>query len=290
MAFVASCGPRSRSGATAVPGLLAAALLLVGCATVAPGAAGRGSAQAAPRAAGDPFEGLNRRLFGLGGRLDGGLVRPIVNGYRRVTPGPVRRALHNILQNADEPLVFLNDVLQLHPRAAVRTAARFGANTTVGIVGIFDPATPAGLPHHDNGFGSTLGRYGVGPGPYVYMPFLGPTSIRDMVGEGVDFATDPLSFAKYRHARTVAIARTGLDLLDEREQAEKDLQTLDTSADPYATVRSVYLQSREAEIKGPDASFEALPAFPSEGEAAAPPGPMTPPPEPPAAAPAVPAP
>jgi phospholipid-binding lipoprotein MlaA len=266
----------------ALPSLLAAALLLAGCATVAPGAAASG--QAAPQTSGDPFERLNRGLFGLGGRLDRGLVRPIVNGYRRVAPGPFRRALHNVLQNADEPLVFLNDVLQLHPRAAVRTAARFGANTTVGVVGIFDPATPAGLPHHDNGFGSTLGRYGVGPGAYVYMPFLGPTSVRDMVGEGVDFATDPLSFAKFRHARTVSVARTGLDLLDEREQAEKDLQTLDASADPYATVRSVYLQSREAEIRGPDAPFEALPAFPPEGEAASLAGPAPPAVEPPAAA------
>ena len=253
-------GLRGRAGIVLT--LIVAATMVAGCATTAGTSGGLGAA-AAETAHGDPFEGLNRRLFSLGRAIDRRLVRPIVGGYRRVAPAPVRTALHNVLQNLDEPLVFVNDVLQLHPATAGRTALRFVSNSTFGVAGVFDPATGAGLPHHDNGFGSTLGRYGVGAGPYAYVPLLGPTSLRDMVGEGVDFFIDPLANILPK-ARKVTIARTALSLLDEREAAEDDLRRLEGAADPYATARSVYFQSRDVDIKGPDAPLQALPEIPSE--------------------------
>lgn len=246
-------GLRGRAGI--LPSLIAIALAATGCATTAP--------QTTAPPAHDPFEGTNRKMFDVGQALDHGIVRPIVGGYRRITPRPVRVGLHNLLQNLDEPTVLLNDVLQLHPKAAGKTALRFVSNTVFGIAGIFDPATKAGLPHHDNGFGSTLGRYGVGSGPYVYVPLLGATSLRDMVGDGVDFVSDPLSYVLPK-AHKVTVTRTALSLLDDREQAEEDLRKLEAAADPYATLRSVYIQSREAEIKGPDAPLEALPEIPPE--------------------------
>lgn len=264
--------------------LAAAALLLAGCATAprpqATGAAAPAAhAQAARR---DPLEGVNRGLYRLGDALDRAIVRPIVSGYRRIAPRPVRRAVHNVVQNLDEPVVFANDVLQLHPKAAAVTAVRFFANSTVGVAGVFDAASTAGLPHHDNGFGSTLGRYGVAPGPYMYVPILGPTTLRDAFGDGVDFALDPFSWTKFGGAQTFGVARTGFDLLDRREQAEEDLRRLHaTAADPYATLRSVYLQSREAEIKGGEAPMEALPELPEAASSEpAPPGEPAPPPAP----------
>jgi phospholipid-binding lipoprotein MlaA len=243
----------------AVAFAIACALGLASCATVgASGAAGR-----VARAPGDPLEGLNRPLFGFGQALDHGLVRPLVQGYQH-SPGLLRRALHNVLQNADEPLVLLNDVMQGRLGTAARTAVRFVSNSTLGVAGLFDPATSAGLPHHDNDFGMTLGRYGFGPGAYVYVPVLGPTSVRDAIGAGVDFVADPLAWVRIRDAKTINLARTSLSLIDDRVEAEDDLLSLEAgAADPYATLRSVYLQSRAAAIKGEDAGLEPVPDLPS---------------------------
>ena len=266
----------------------AAAMLLAGCATAPlsqePPAPGGAAALAARH---DPFEGVNRGLFRVGDAIDHGLIHPILAGYRRIAPRPVRQGVHNFVQNLDEPVVFVNDVLQARPKAAARTAARFVANSTVGVAGVFDPARTVGWAHHDNGFGSTLGRWGVAPGPYVFAPVFGPTTVRDAIGDGVDFVLDPLSWTKFGGAQAFGIARTGLNLLDDREQADAQLRALkSTAADPYATLRSVYLQSREAEIKGPDATLETLPELPEPPPAAEPAAPTTPaaPPPPPESA------
>lgn len=245
---------------------VAVALGLAGCATVGGPAATGGT----PSTVGDPLEGLNRPLFGLGQAVDHGLLRPLVRGYQH-SPGLLRRALHNVLQNADEPLVLLNDVIQGRIGPAARTAVRFVSNSTVGVVGLFDPAASAGLPHHDNDFGMTLGRYGFGPGAYVYVPVLGPTTVRDAIGAGVDFVADPLAWVRIRDAKRINFARTALSLVDDRVEAEEDLLSLEAgAADPYATMRSVYLQSRAAAIKGEDAGLEPLPDLPSPPAPAAP--------------------
>lgn len=243
-------------------GVALIAAVLSGCATV-PAAGPGASAEVGTGARHDPFERTNRGLFALGQALDRTFVRPLVAAYRHVLPRPVRHAVHNVVQNLDEPVVFANDVLQLHPVAAGKTAVRFVANSTVGVGGIFDAASTAGLPHRDNGFGATLGHYGVGPGAYFYVPLLGPTTVRDAVGQGVDIALDPFSWTRFRNAQTFDVARTSLSLIDERVEADKELRALDaTAADPYATMRSVYLQSRQAEIKGPDAALDELPPLP----------------------------
>ena len=278
----------SRRGTAA--GAILLALILAGCAAgprpSAPGSpAPVAAANGTPRH--DPLEGMNRGLYRVGDSLDRGIVHPIVAVYRRIVPRPVRQGVHNVLQNLDEPVVFVNDVLQGHPKAAGTTVIRFAANSTVGVAGIFDAAATAGLPHHDNGFGSTLGHYGVAPGPFIYLPLLGPTTLRDAFGEGIDFVADPLSWTRFGNAQTVGIARTGLDLLDEREQADARLRALrNTAADPYATLRSVYLQSREAEIKGPEAPLETLPELPEPSATPEPPPAPDTAPEAPATAPA----
>ncbi|MDB5466136.1 MAG: VacJ family lipoprotein [Phenylobacterium sp.] len=262
----------------------AAALLLAGCATVAgPQTPVAGVLQAAPNP--DPFEPLNRALFSLGRGLDRAVARPVATAYRRILPRPARRGVHNALQNADEPMVAINDVLQGRFGAGARTLVRFATNTTVGVVGLFDPAAKAGLPHHDNGFASTLGRYGAPPGPYLYMPVLGPLNVRGAIGGGVDYVADPVALANYSGAATVNVARTSLSLADERAEAEREINALFASAtDPYATVRSVFLQSEAASGAGAEPALEALPDMPAAPtETPTPPSApkMEPPPPPP---------
>lgn len=204
-------------------------------------------------ASGDPLEGLNRRFFRLNDKLDHAIFRPAALGYKHAVPRPVRSGLRNFFSNLAEPIVFLNFLLQLKPGKAVETAVRFGVNSTVGLAGTIDVARkkPFYLPHRDNGFGSTLGRYGVGPGPYLYLPFAGPTTLRDLLGGQVDrlvlpFTVQQPPFDKYEYQIPKAVI-TGLDA---RAEADDELQALFSGAvDPYATLRSVFLQNRKGEIE-----------------------------------------
>ncbi|HZC17966.1 MAG TPA: VacJ family lipoprotein, partial [Caulobacteraceae bacterium] len=181
---------------------------------------------AAARTPGDPWERLNRANYALETALDRHVIGPIATFYSMITPGPIGRGIHNLLTNLSEPSVFFNDVLQFRPRRAGETAARFVTNSTVGLLGLIDVATKVGLPHHDNEFGVTLGRYGVKPGPYIYLPVGGPTTVRDLVGTGVDALIDPFHWARF--ASQVAISGTRLVTggLDIRNATEGQLNTL----------------------------------------------------------------
>ena len=215
----------------------------------------------------DPFEPVNRGLFRLGHALDDAIGRPLARTYLAILPRPVRKGVHRALSNADEPGVAVNDLLQGRFGAGGRTLVRFIANTTIGVAGLFDPATKAGLPHHDNGFGKTLGRYGAPQGPYLYLPLLGPSTLRNAIGGGLDFAADPLSLPSYHHAAIVNVARTSVALLDARAGANHQIETLyQTATDPYATVRSVYLQYEASSGGEAEPPLDDLPEFPSATE------------------------
>jgi phospholipid-binding lipoprotein MlaA len=215
---------------------------------------------------GDPFEGVNRRAYAVHQTIDHLLLGPAARLFR-LAPAAVRRALHNVLGNLKEPSVAANDLLQGHPRVAGRTFVRFAGNTTFGIAGLFDVATKAGLPHHDNGFADTLGRYGIGPGPYLFIPLIGPTTVRDLAGGAADEVTDPLTSSQFDGRITVIYSRAIVGGLLQREEADKDLKAIDAmSTDSYATLRSLYMQSRAAEISTvpgspPDAAALPLPDF-----------------------------
>ena len=151
-------------------------------------------------------------------------------------------------------MIIINDVLQGRFKQATHDTLRLTANTTAGWLGLMDVATPGGLPHHDNDFGVTLGRWGVKPGPYLYLPLMGPSTVRDLFGAGADVAIDPLNFIDYPDRVTVAVTKTIVGGLDTRVQVQGQLDALlGDAADPYATLRSVYLQNREALIRGDDA-------------------------------------
>lgn len=235
--------------------------------------------RAHPRhAKGDPLEGLNRKFFNLNTKLDHAIFRPAALGYRHAVPRPVRSGLRNFFSNLMEPVVFLNFLLQLKPGKAAETLGRFTVNSTIGLAGLVDVAKkpPFKLPHRDNGFGSTLGRYGVGPGPYLYLPFAGPTTLRDLLGGQADRLVLPFTvqrppFDRYEFQVPKAVI-TGLDA---REQADDELKALYAGAvDPYATLRSVFLQNRAGEIEAlrhPHAAARAA-ADPVQGAPAAPAG------------------
>ena len=210
----------------------------------------------------DPYEGLNRKSYALFQYLDRHAIRPASVFYAHAVPKVARTGLHNAIQNVGEPVIFFNDLLQLHPKAAGQTLGRFAVNSTFGIAGLGDPATKAGLPYHQNGFGTTLGRYGVPPGPFLFIPVIGPSDVRDALGSGVDTLSDPLTWINYTGRWAVGASRTVVSGLDTRANADPQLKQIDAMAtDPYATLRSLYLQNRQAEITGGQVNVNDLPDF-----------------------------
>jgi phospholipid-binding lipoprotein MlaA len=216
----------------------------------------------------DPLEGFNRLSFKFSQAVDKAVIRPAAMVYRHVIPKPLRDGAHNALSNLGEPLVFVNDLLQLRPDRAIRTLARFLINSTLGIGGLVDAAKrkPFYLPHHDNSLGDTLGYYGIEAGPYIYVPILGPTTLRDALGSAEDLVPpavvgNPLNRNDYQVSTTV------VDGLDRRERNDEDLKAMLSGAiDPYATFRANYLQNRAGEIAALKAKKGEAPLTPDFDE------------------------
>lgn len=233
--------------------LIAAAVLgLFGTEPAAAADAGAGAgANVAPGQIADPLEGWNRGVYGFNNGLDRALVRPVAMTYRRVLPTPARDGVRNVLTNLGAPVVFVNDVLQVRPTPAANTAFRFAVNTTVGVLGVFDVASPMGVPWHKADFGQTLGRYGVSPGPYLYLPVLGPSSLRDTVGLVVNTALDPVTYARFDGDVPAKVSVIALNAVDLRVTLDRDVKDLRrTATDPYAATRSIWVQNRQAFING----------------------------------------
>ena len=221
-------------------------------------------AQAAPNP--DPYEGFNRKSYNLSQSVDRKALRPAAKAWERIVPKIFRAGLRNAYSNLGEPVVFFNDLMQLRPSDASVTLRRFIVNSTFGVAGLADIAKTDGLPHHDNGFGVTLGRAGVGPGPYVYLPVLGPSTQRDLFGSGVDTLLNPLTWIGYGARTPVGIAQTISGGLNARADADSDLETIKaTATDEYATLRSLYLQNRQALVSGKAVDVNALPDFDDPG-------------------------
>ena len=146
---------------------------------------------------GDPWERWNRKVWAFNQGVDRRVIRPLSRFTSGITPGPIGRMVHNFLVNLNEPVVIVNDLLQVRPGPAVRSAFRLVVNSTAGGLGFIDVAKFLGDPSHVNGFGDTLGRWHVGPGPYVVLPVLGPATVRDTVGMIADDATLPFQWLNY---------------------------------------------------------------------------------------------
>jgi phospholipid-binding lipoprotein MlaA len=220
----------------------------------------------------DPWETVNRGLYAIHQALDHAVFGPAGRAYKEL-PQPLRKGLRNVINNLKEPGIAFNDLLQAHPTRAVKTAGRFLLNSSIGIGGLMDVAYNANLPHHDNGFGTTAARYGVQPGPYLFIPFIGPTNIRDILGQLADVATDPLGWSPF-HDGQVIYGRAIIDGLDLRAEADAELQAIDNmSTDPYASLRSLYEQNRAGEVQDAIAGAQgaAEPKFEDFDDPGAPP-------------------
>jgi len=226
-------------------------------------------ADAAPgaRAVSDPWEGMNRGLYGVHDGIDHAVLEPVARGYRAVTPHFFRTGVNNFLHNLRSPVIFANDVLQGQFGRAGVTVARFGVNSTIGIAGLLDPAEGMGLERHDEDFGQTLAVWGVGAGPYIFIPVMGPTTVRDGIGSLVDLAIDPLNYLDGDDGDTVRVSRALVTGLAAREEV---LDTVDqihaTSVDPYVTIRTSYGLLRQSAIQNGPANVQDLPDFESVDE------------------------
>jgi len=202
-------------------------------------------------APGDPLEKFNRHMFAIHQDIDHAVLRPAAMGYKHAVPKPLRSGLRHFFSNLHEPIVFANFVLQLKPKSAIRTVVRFLINSTIGLAGTIDVAKGKAfeLPHHANSLGDTLGFYGVKPGPYLFLPLIGPSDLRDFAGGQVDGLLLPVVVGKPFDRLEYQIPKAVLTGLDLRAEADADLHALlDDALDPYATLRSVYLQDRAGEI------------------------------------------
>jgi phospholipid-binding lipoprotein MlaA len=210
----------------------------------------------------DPWEPMNRKLYAVHKGLDKVVMRPLAKGYEAITNPPARRTVRRFIDNLGEPVTFINDVLQLKPTRAGKTFVRFTVNSTFGIVGLIDVAGKSGIPIHYEDFGQTLGRWGVGPGPYLFIPVVGPADLRDGVGRVVDLTTSAELFRAADVQGGWPIALTAADAIDLRLAIDPELVTMEqTATDEYATLRSAFQQSRQADIDDGKTTVQDLPDF-----------------------------
>ncbi|SFJ46409.1 phospholipid-binding lipoprotein MlaA [Sphingomonas sp. NFR04] len=199
----------------------------------------------------DPMQGLNKASFDVVQAADRAVTGPVARGYKQAVPAPVRSGLRNALRNLGEPVVAVNYLLQLKPGKSLETIGRLAVNSTLGVAGLLDVAKrrPFHLPHRANGFAYTLGYYGVKPGSYLYLPLIGPTTVRDLAGRLGDVSLLPFAVGAPFRNPLVAGSATAIRLVDERAEADDAIQQTRTeNADPYAATRSRYLKQRQAEI------------------------------------------
>ncbi|RPI48690.1 MAG: VacJ family lipoprotein [Betaproteobacteria bacterium] len=192
----------------------------------------------------DPLEPLNRGIYTFNDAVDRAVLKPVATGYRAVLPQVVRTGVSNFFSNLDDITVFINNVLQIKIPQAASDAGRFLINTTIGVLGLFDVATQLGLEKHNEDFGQTLGYWGLGNGPFLMLPFLGPSSLRDGVGRLVDVKSDVV--AQIDHIRT-RNQFYGTRVISNREHLLDSEKVLDAAAiDRYAFLRDAYLQRRRS--------------------------------------------
>ena len=195
----------------------------------------------------DPLEPMNRGIFVFNQAIDELFLKPAARLYIKIVPEGGRVAVTNVINNLTTPVTLANDVLQGEPDRAQATIARFMVNTVLGFGGIADVATDLGVPRHSEDFGQTAATYGVGGGPYLMLPFFGPSNVRDALGKFVDRFFDPLEYTLEDEA---VFARAGVEGLDKRARFLDVSEAMEkTSIDYYASIRSVFSQNRQFEIR-----------------------------------------
>lgn len=197
----------------------------------------------------DPYEATNREVLKFNAKIDKYFVIPTVGLYFITVPPAGRRGVHNFLGHLSLPIVFVNDVLQGETTRAGHALGRIVVNSTFGLGGFFDPAVTLGMPPHREDMGQTLAVHGVKEGPYMVLPFFGPSNPRDAVGLATDLAVDPTNFIPMKQHIWWAAGRAYFTILDLRSQNYETLRDIQrTSIDYYASLRSFYRQYRDQQI------------------------------------------
>ncbi|TAK51904.1 MAG: VacJ family lipoprotein [Gammaproteobacteria bacterium] len=227
---------------------VALTLLLCGCAAA--------PAQPTP---GDPWERVNRSMFRFNEAVDRAALRPVATAYERHVPRFLRTGISNVLDHLELTTTIANDLLQLKPGATATDLGRFLVNSTVGLGGLLDPASSAGVPKNDEDFGQTLGRWGIGPGPYLMLPFLGPSTLRDTLGRTADAQVDLRAQIDIETEERLALL--GVAIIAERADLLPADAALNAAFDRYAFVRDAWLQRRaflvrDGEVEPEDLSLE----------------------------------
>ncbi len=224
---------------------LGAAALLSACAA-RPGAPQAAATAAASTAPGDPFEATNRRVLDFNFKVDDAVYRPAADFYRRAVGPWTRTRVRNVLLNLNEPVVAANALLQARPVAAGTSFMRFAVNSTLGLGGLFDLEPIGGPPRQTIGFDQTLYTWGLPDGPYLMLPFAGPSTPRDLTGSIGDSLLNPLSWALPFGANAGRTLALGLDERERNTEALNDIRN--NSLDPYARLRSLWRQNRDARL------------------------------------------
>jgi phospholipid-binding lipoprotein MlaA len=208
-------------------------LLLAGCATLPPGS------EPDPR---DPWEPFNRSMFAVNDTLDRSIARPVARGYVKAVPQPMRTGVGNFFTNLNYPSTVANSLLQGKFAQFSNDLGRLLVNTTLGIGGLFDPATQFGLDTNDEDLGQTLGKWGMPPGPFLMRPILGPSTVRDTFGDAADFFIDPKHYVESPWLKYGLYVQ---EIVHRRAQLLSAEAVQDNAYDPYSFMRNAWLQRRE---------------------------------------------
>ena len=204
----------------------------------------------------DPFEGFNRGVFKFNQTVDNALFTPVGKVYKAITPEPLDKGVTNFFSNLNDIAVVANDLMQFKPGQAVADVARFVFNSTIGLLGVFDVSTGMGLPKHNEDFGQTLARWGVGSGPYLMVPLFGPATLRDAAGFGVDRGIlNPVFYVDDTETQAGLLTLNYVDFKADLASAEKLLE--EAALDKYEFVKNAYFEKRDTLIN--DGEVKALP-------------------------------
>lgn len=193
----------------------------------------------------DPFESTNRSMYEFNENLDKAILEPAADTYDYVTPKPFRKLVNNVFNNAKYPITIANDLLQGKGKEFIQDTSRFVINTTIGLAGIFDPAASMGFQYRDEDFGQTLATWGLPQGPYMMVPFLGPYTLRELIGDVVDGSFSPLLNLDNSNSK---IALNIADQIQKRSSLSALEEELYSSFDPYLYIRDSYFQNRKYKI------------------------------------------
>ena len=249
----------NKKGFMCCASLILAAVFVSGCSTLP-----KGSANSDAMDERDPWENYNRKMFAFNRKVDKTVLAPAARGYKRIVPSPIRTGVNNFFLNLEEPVTIVNDLLQGKFIRAGKDTTRFLINSTLGLAGIVDIASDLNLDKNDEDFGQTFAVWGFGSGPYIELPFLGPSNLRDgfgLVGEVVYLdPLDDLVPSKTEYALKV------VEIIDLRSQFLGSEKVLDQQLDPYLYLRDAYRQRRRNQIYDGNPPLEDDAAFFNEDE------------------------